>query len=393
MKATSRPRAAVTSDDRPIGIEKARNFLSKPPYEPGDKPRFDKGRFSSRLFATWEGGNVANPSAKVTARIGATKTYAELVRAAELVRVDVTVPVTPDEIKRYTKRFHQKWNASRKSYEDLRRHGKTRCSADLTYTQAARSENEASLHRTIDEVARVRRRQIKRQLDARRWHLEQRLKAPPRRLLYLLKQPRTLVEARFLLEALSWLLSDHPTPVVLLHENTSKSVNAVSDEAQAGSNERDQRGPPKRQRVVFLSRAEEADLARRAKDGDVPARNRLFIAQWPLVASIARKHANSRNQMEDLIQQAYGGVNGNGSPVGLVRALDKFDPDKGIRLRRSRESRSSGLCRTTRGGKTPRWFRSMPRSSRTSQVRPSSGLRRKPRVHRAASVARSIAAL
>ena len=26
--------------------------------------------------------------------------------------------------------FHQKWNASRKSYGDLRRHGKALCSAD-----------------------------------------------------------------------------------------------------------------------------------------------------------------------------------------------------------------------------------------------------------------------
>ena len=147
-------RAAVkrTAIDRPIGLEKARNFLSKPPYEPGDKPRFDRGRFKTgtsvsskfrpgkddensvdvdelvkvpgasgaTLSAEWQGGNLANPNPAVKSKIGATKSYAELVRAAELVRVDVAGPY--DET--YTDRFHQKWRGPSKSYGDLRRHGK-----------------------------------------------------------------------------------------------------------------------------------------------------------------------------------------------------------------------------------------------------------------------------
>jgi RNA polymerase sigma factor (sigma-70 family) len=164
-----------------------------------------------------------------------------------------------------------------------------------------------------------------------RWERDRR---QPTRLLYLLKQPRTWFEFYCFMKLLAWVLSK-PKPdgaIQILWENTSKSVNCVSDEATARSKENDKRGTPKRQRVVFLSREEELDLARQAKAGDVPARNRLFVTHWPLVASIAQKHDSPRAPAEDLIQEAYGGVNGDGSPVGLVYALGKFDPEKGIRF-------------------------------------------------------------
>ena len=245
--------------------------------------------------------------------------------------VDVTGPY--DE--KYLERFHQKWRGASKSYGDLRRHGKARCRPDLTYAQAAHQQNESVLHGKIDQVATARRQQIRHRREASLWRWE-RDRRQPKRLLYLLKQPRDLVGVCFLMEVLAWVLSKpkpiHRGAIRILSESTSKSVNCVSDEAAARSKENDKRGTPRRQRVVFLSRAEELDLARRAKDGDVPARNRLFIALWPLVASIARKHAGALAATEDLIQEAYGGVNGVGNPVGLVYALNQYDPEKGIRF-------------------------------------------------------------
>jgi RNA polymerase sigma factor (sigma-70 family) len=356
MKWTPRPKAAVKRDDRPIGLERAHNFISKPPYQPGDKPRFDRGRFKtgtstsrnldpvdwvvtddlvkvpgargSILAATWERGNRANPSAKVTGKIGRDKSHEKLVEAAQLP-VDVTGPY--DE--KYLGRFHQKWRGASKAYADLRRHGKSSCRPDISYAQAACRQGERALHDKIDQAATARRRQIRHRCQATLWRWE-RDRRQPKRLLYLLKQPRTWVEFQCLMTVLAfdWVPEPEEGAIRILWENASKSVNCVSDEATARSKENDKRGTPKRQRVVFLSREEELDLARRAKAGDVPARNRLFVTHWPQVAEIARKHDSPRAPAEDLIQEAYGGVNGDGNPVGLVYALGKFDPEKGIRF-------------------------------------------------------------
>jgi RNA polymerase sigma factor (sigma-70 family) len=354
MKKTSRPANLVAVN--PIGLERAHNFISKPPYERGDKPRFDRGRFKtgtisrnldpvdwvvtagelvkvpgargSILSATWERGNKSDPSPRVTGKIGQDKSYEKLTEAAERP-VDVTGPY--DEA--YIGRFHQKWRGASKSYGDLRRHGKARCCPDIRYAQAACQQGESRLHDKIDKVATARRRQIRRRREAALWRWE-RDRRQPKRLLYFLKQPRTWIELHCLMKVLAfdWVPESEGGAIRILRENTSKSVNCVSDEAAARSKENDKRGTPKRHRVVFLSRAEELDLARRAKAGDVPARNRLFVAQWPQVASIARKHTTPKADTEDLIQEAYGGVNGDGNPVGLLYALGKLDPEKGVKF-------------------------------------------------------------
>jgi RNA polymerase sigma factor (sigma-70 family) len=165
---------------------------------------------------------------------------------------------------------------------------------------------------------------------------QERCRHQPKRLLYLLKQPRTWIDARILIHVLGWVLTQRETRLpecfVLIWESTSKAINCVSDDAMKVSKERDGRGTPKRQRVVFLSRAEELELVALAQNGDLPARNRLFIAQWPLVVSIAQKHAGIGAATEDLIQEAYGGVNGDGNPVGLMYALAEFDSEKNFRF-------------------------------------------------------------
>ena len=73
----------------------------------------------------------------------------------------------------------------------------------------------------------------------------------------------------------------------------------------------------------LLSREEEFDLARRAQSGDRRARQRLIEKNLRLVVSVAKKYRGQGLPFEDLIQE------GN---LGLMKAVEKFDPEKGWRL-------------------------------------------------------------
>lgn len=73
-----------------------------------------------------------------------------------------------------------------------------------------------------------------------------------------------------------------------------------------------------------LSRDEERDLARRYRDtGDREALFRLVTANLMLVVRIALSFRRAARNVLDLIQE------GN---VGLLQAIDRFDPDVGVRL-------------------------------------------------------------
>ncbi|MDD5769998.1 MAG: sigma-70 family RNA polymerase sigma factor [Candidatus Gracilibacteria bacterium] len=76
-------------------------------------------------------------------------------------------------------------------------------------------------------------------------------------------------------------------------------------------------------RVNLLSAEEEVDLGRRIKKGEQEARKKLAAANLRLVVSIAKKYMGRGLGLLDLIQE------GN---VGLFRAVDKFDPDKGFKF-------------------------------------------------------------
>jgi RNA polymerase primary sigma factor len=73
----------------------------------------------------------------------------------------------------------------------------------------------------------------------------------------------------------------------------------------------------------LLSADEEVELAHRVARGDQEAKDILTEANLRLVVSIARRYSVPGIALADLIQE------GN---IGLIRAVEKFDPDRGFRF-------------------------------------------------------------
>jgi len=77
-------------------------------------------------------------------------------------------------------------------------------------------------------------------------------------------------------------------------------------------------------RYPLLTREEEQELARRYRDtGDREALFRLVTANLMMVVHVARSFRRAARKLLDLIQE------GN---IGLLQAIEKFDPDVGVRL-------------------------------------------------------------
>src|SRR6266540_3600585 len=77
------------------------------------------------------------------------------------------------------------------------------------------------------------------------------------------------------------------------------------------------------ERIPLLSREEEAALARRVRAGDAEAKARFTESNLRLVVQVARRYLNRGLPLPDLIEE------GN---LGLLRAVEKFDPERGTRF-------------------------------------------------------------
>ncbi len=73
-------------------------------------------------------------------------------------------------------------------------------------------------------------------------------------------------------------------------------------------------------KIPLLTREEEVSLSKRVVEGDEFARKRMIESNLRFVVNVAKKYQNQGLPLIDLINE------GN---IGLMTALEKFDPDKG----------------------------------------------------------------
>ena len=75
--------------------------------------------------------------------------------------------------------------------------------------------------------------------------------------------------------------------------------------------------------IELLTPTQEADLAIKAVNGDKEASEELVVKNLRFVISVAKQYATDKISLEDLVNE------GN---IGLIKAVEKFDPTKGYKF-------------------------------------------------------------
>jgi RNA polymerase primary sigma factor len=312
--------------------------ISKDPRDYGAprQPVFDKTPSGgSRCPATWEGANVGNVSSKVTAKVGATKSYEELVLAAENART---------------------LNACTKTWGDLRLAGKGHCRPDATRFYAAKQDAESRVYRKpkrwrpsqfhINEATLAKRYDVKPSLLSRLrdfplpisdfgayptpigkwWHLS-----------VLAVWERSHYRGRSISEIKSILRAQNKSRNKYAPQTTSRLLpgypkDLVSDDAR---NRSKNIAPPTIRKVIFLTPGEEIALIVRAKNGNLAARNKIILAHLPLLKKIAIEYQSAKFDIDDLVQQGIAGhVSEETGKLasGIDFALQNFNVKSGFRF-------------------------------------------------------------
>ena len=76
-------------------------------------------------------------------------------------------------------------------------------------------------------------------------------------------------------------------------------------------------------KIPLLTPSEELELAKKAKNGDISAKEKIVKSNLRFVITIAKKYQNHGLDLEDLISE------GN---IGLLNAIEKFEPSKGYKF-------------------------------------------------------------